>query len=90
LLIVLVWHRPPLNIQPAQKAAKSSGTKRKWKPKSPHDCPACQEGITLNIRPIHRKAKPMAQVQKLARAQENHRNTGLRLSQSGLQLSRTD
>jgi hypothetical protein len=35
LLIVLIWHLPPLNIQSTQKAAKSSGTKRKWKPKSP-------------------------------------------------------
>jgi hypothetical protein len=58
LLLVLIWYHPPLNIQPANKTVKSSGTKRKWKPKSPHDCPACQEGITLNIRPIRRKAKP--------------------------------
>jgi IS1 family transposase/transposase-like protein len=58
LLIVLVWHRPPLNIQHTKKAAKSSGTKRKWKPKSPHDCPACQEGIRLSIRPIQRNVQP--------------------------------
>jgi len=61
LLLVLIWHHPPLNTRPGNKEAKSSGKKRKWRPKTPHDCPACEEGLGLTIRPIQREATPWSE-----------------------------
>jgi hypothetical protein len=41
-----------------EEARKVARIPRKWKPKSPTDCPACQSGIELSIRPIKRDVKP--------------------------------
>ena len=56
LLLILIWHRSGLTPYPAHQA-KQSGRKRQWKPKTPHDCPACQEGLGLTIRRIHREVQ---------------------------------
>jgi IS1 family transposase/transposase-like protein len=59
LLVMLIWHHPPLSLRPVDKADKSTnGKKRKWRPKTPHDCPACQADISLTIRAIRRETKP--------------------------------
>lgn len=58
LLGILIWHHPPLNPRPANKKANSNDKTRKWKAKTPHDCPACQAGLSLTIRPIRREANP--------------------------------
>lgn len=42
----------------AQKAARK---RRKWKAKSPADCPACQSGVRLSIRPIRRDVQPWSE-----------------------------
>ncbi len=37
---------------------KKKPKRRKWRPKSPSDCPACQKGLHLAVRPIQRQVKP--------------------------------
>jgi hypothetical protein len=41
-----------------KKPRKTPGKPRKWKTKSPSDCPACRSGISLNIQPIRRAVQP--------------------------------
>lgn len=33
---------------------------RRWKPRSPKDCPHCCQGLSLESRPVERKVEPYA------------------------------
>ncbi len=59
LLVVVVWYRPNIDLRTVKEEGKKvSGGWRRWKAKTPKDCPACQSGMQLTIRPIRREVKP--------------------------------
>jgi transposase-like protein/IS1 family transposase len=59
LFAYVLWRQHQDRLEkPWEEARKAARIPRKWKPKSPTDCPACQSGIELSIRPIKRDVKP--------------------------------
>lgn len=59
LFAYMLWRQHQDRLEKLwQEARKAARIPRKWKPKSPTDCPACQSGIELSIRPIKRAVKP--------------------------------
>ena len=58
----VLWHQHREQVEKLWKAArKAARSPRKWKPKSPKDCPACQSELQLAIQPIQRDAKPWSE-----------------------------
>ena len=57
-LILLLWQEPQEEQAEPQKQEEKKTKKRKWRPKSPENCPACQEGVHLSVRPIKRQVEP--------------------------------
>lgn len=60
LLYLVGLHRPQL-CKLWHTVKHSGGQWRRWKVKTPHDCSACQSGISLRIHPIHRTAQPWSE-----------------------------
>jgi hypothetical protein len=56
ILSYLLWLR--YQDWQARSKKKKKPKQRKWRPKSPSDCPACQKGLRLAVRPIQRQVKP--------------------------------
>ena len=48
--------------QQATKKRKRKGKRRQWQPKSPKDCPACQEGVKLSLARVQHQVTPWSQV----------------------------
>jgi IS1 family transposase len=46
----------------ATKKRKKKGKRRRWQPKSPKDCPACQEGVKLSLFRVQRRVRPWKEV----------------------------
>lgn len=62
LLGYLLWQRHQERLKKLWEAAKQAARiTRPWKEKSPKDCPACQSGLQLAIRPIKRDVKPWSE-----------------------------
>jgi IS1 family transposase/transposase-like protein len=59
LLGYLLWQRHQERLAKLwEEAKKATRIPRRWKEKTPADCPACQSGLPLAIRPIQRDVKP--------------------------------
>jgi IS1 family transposase/transposase-like protein len=59
LIGYLLWRQHQVRLEKLWEAAKKTvRVPRKWKPKTPNDCPACQSGLQVAIRPIQRDVKP--------------------------------
>jgi transposase-like protein len=54
----LLWLRYQEWQEQSKKKEKKKSKRRKWRPKSPANCPACQDGHQLAIKPIRRQVKP--------------------------------
>jgi IS1 family transposase/transposase-like protein len=57
-LSYLLWLRYQEWQEQSKKKDKKKPKRRKWRPKSPTNCPACQEGLRLAVKPIQRQVKP--------------------------------
>jgi transposase-like protein len=56
---LLLWQRYQKQLYGLWKQARMAARRpRKWKAKTPADCPACRSGVRLSIRPIRRDAQP--------------------------------
>jgi hypothetical protein len=59
LIGYLPWRQHQVRLEKLWEAAKEKErAPRNWKLKSPNDCPACQSGLQVAIRPIFRDVKP--------------------------------
>ena len=55
----VLWQQRRRQLKKLWEAAKKAARKRrKWKPKTPRDCPACESGVRLAVRPIRRNVQP--------------------------------
>jgi transposase-like protein len=57
-LLRILWEQ----YQQATKKRKKKGKRRQWQPKSPKDCPACQEGVKLSLFRVQQSVKPWKEV----------------------------
>jgi IS1 family transposase/transposase-like protein len=62
LLVYVLWRVLWQRHQQATKKRKKKGKRRQWQPKSPKDCPVCQEGVKLSLFRVQRSVKPWSQV----------------------------
>ena len=60
-LLGMVWKQHRRRLEKLWKKVKR-GPPRRWKPKSPKDCPACQSSVSVTLPRIRRKVKPWSQV----------------------------
>ena len=62
LLVVLLLYVVLRNLwqgqQQTRKKRNKKGKRRRWQPKSPKDCPACQEGVKVSLFRRQRRVKP--------------------------------
>jgi IS1 family transposase/transposase-like protein len=55
----VLWQQRRKQLKKLWEAARKAARKRrKWKPKTPKDCPACESGVSLAVRPIRRDVQP--------------------------------
>jgi transposase-like protein len=57
-LLRILWLQRPSS----SKTQKKKGPLRQWRPKTPRDCPACQEGMKLCLCRVERQMIPWSQV----------------------------
>ena len=57
-LLRILWSQRPSSAQ----TQKKKGPPRQWRPKTPRDCPACQEGVKLTLCRVKRQVTPWSQV----------------------------
>ncbi len=69
-LLFSLWHTYPAKIRVLRVQIKSY-LPRKWKPRSPKDCPSCQSGIELAVMKPKSEVIPYAQ-RKSARGRPKH------------------
>jgi hypothetical protein len=60
-LLRMLWKQHHRRLGKLWKRAKR-GPPRRWQPKSPKDCPACQAGVSLSLPRIRRNVRPWSQV----------------------------
>jgi hypothetical protein len=68
-LLFSLWHIYQPKIKKLRQRLKLY-LPRKWKPKSPKDCPGCQSGIELAILKPNRDVIPYSQRKSTARSQQ--------------------
>ena len=62
LLLVYVLLRILWQQQQSTKKRKKKGKRRQWQPKSPKDCPTCQEGVKLALLRAQGRVTPWKEV----------------------------
>jgi IS1 family transposase/transposase-like protein len=60
-LLRVLWKQHRRRLEKLWKKVKK-GPPRRWRPKSPKDCPACQSGVSLSLPRIRRDVKPWSQI----------------------------
>ena len=77
-------------LQKWESLKKTVKKRRRWKAKTPQDCPACRSGITLAIQPIRRDVKPWRDCRSTRERKKGYPDAQPRLSQPRLSLLRGD
>jgi len=61
ILAWMVWKHHHRRLRKLGEKVKV-GRPRRWRAKSPHDCPACQEGVRLAVQRVRREVAPWSEV----------------------------
>ena len=61
ILAWMVWKHHHRRLGKLWEKVKA-GRPRRWRAKSPHDCPACQEGVRLAVQRVRREVAPWSEV----------------------------
>jgi hypothetical protein len=61
ILAGMVWKHHQRRLRKLWEKVKA-GRPRRWKAKSPHDCPACQTDVRLAVQPVTKQVEPWSGV----------------------------